>query len=91
MNSFADYIFLAILIYITGLVATVGGIRLVDQLGCDMFRSREKIGHPDVMFTTVMIFFWPLGLIAVLGVFSMMCFGKLWTDFLYKLLPGKEQ
>lgn len=91
MTSLADYIFLTILIYITGLVATVGSIRLVDQLGCDLFRSREKTGHPDVTFTTVMILFWPLGLVAVIGVFSMLFFGELWTNFIYKLLPGKKQ
>lgn len=91
MTGLVDYLILMIAIYLIGIVATIGAIRLADQLGSDMFRSREKVGHPDVMFTTVMIFLWPLGLIAVVGVFISICFGKLWTDFLYKLLPGKKQ
>lgn len=91
MNSFSDYIILTIAIYLIGFVCAIGAIRLVDQLGSGMFRRRDKVGHPDVMFTTVMIFLWPLGLVAVLGVFTVACFGSMWTDFVYKLLPGKKQ
>lgn len=91
MNSLSDYLILIVVIYLIGIVATIGAVRLADQLGSDMFRSREKKGHPDVTFTTVMIFLWPLGLVAVLGVFTGICFGKLWVDFLYKLLQGKKQ